>query len=114
MPAIQSAPREAPSFGQMFREARLAARRSVVETARYLSCSCSFVCLVEEGKRGLDRRRVTLAAGLFEIDPIPLVRESVRARGELTIKAANLPDVVIDILIGLSDQQAPERARSSD
>jgi transcriptional regulator with XRE-family HTH domain len=103
MPAAQSAPREALSFGQMFREARLAARRSGVEVGRLLGCSGSYICLVEEGKRGLDRRRVEIAARLFEVDPTPLVRASVLARGELTIKTSALPDKVIDLLIALAD-----------
>jgi transcriptional regulator with XRE-family HTH domain len=115
MPAIQSAPRESASFGQSFRAARLAARRSVLETATLLGCSSAYVCMIEDGKRGLDRGRVALAARLFEVDPTPLVRASVRAHGKLTIKTpADLPDVVVDFLIGLADQQPANGARSSD
>jgi hypothetical protein len=114
MPSTQSAPRESQLlFGRMFREARLKARRSALETSRHLGCTGSYICHVEQGKRGLAFGQIGTAARLFETDPLPLLRLAVRARGEVAIKAADLPDKVIDLLVAWSYDLAVDVARPS-
>lgn len=101
----------ATTFGEVFREARQRASKTLGEVARYLGVSISFVSDVEHSRRNpFKREQLIAAAGLFGVDPLTLIDAATKERGSMTVapRDASRLDIVASLARSI-DELTPDQ-----
>jgi transcriptional regulator with XRE-family HTH domain len=82
------------TFGEMMRNLRLKAGKTMGDMARYLSVSVTYVSDVERGTRApLTPEKILKVADYLNVDSKPLLATAARSRGafELNVNVATSP-----------------------
>ncbi len=91
------------SFGEVLRECRRQARKTLQETADFLGVSAVYVSEVERGKRPpFKNSRLEKLGEFFEIDPFKLIIAAWKQKGLLEVDLANASSAQVAVLSGLA------------
>jgi transcriptional regulator with XRE-family HTH domain len=91
------------TFGELLRQLRVAAGKSVGALARHLGVSVVYVSDVERGRRGpfvMDKLYQT--ATFLGVDPEVLVRAATNDKGSVNLDTKDYPDSAIDLFTSLA------------
>jgi transcriptional regulator with XRE-family HTH domain len=92
-----------PTFGQLIREARRRARKTLQDAATVLNVSVVYVSEVELGKRPpFSAERIEKLAVLYNAEASPLLEAACRERGYLEIDMASPSDWQLKVVSGLA------------
>lgn len=92
----------ARSFGQVLRQLRREAGRTLGDVARLLGVSAVYVSDVERGnRRAFTRERIIQIANFLEKDPTELLRAADRERGVIEYDITNARPLEADVVGGL-------------
>jgi transcriptional regulator with XRE-family HTH domain len=88
-----------PSFGDIFRQARLKAGKSLEAVADVLGYTAPYVSDVELNRRGpLTSTKIIEAAQFFKADPGPLLQSAAQQRGMYSLDVKGFSDAEFDFL----------------
>jgi transcriptional regulator with XRE-family HTH domain len=79
------------TFGELFREERKRAGKTLGQTAQHLGISLTYLSDVERNQRPpLNPERIRTAAAWFGIDPTELLAAAAERQGDFRVKTASL------------------------
>ncbi len=91
------------TFGQLVRDARRRAKRTLQDAARVLNVSVVYVSEVELGKRpAFSTDRIEKLAVYYHTDAAPLLEAALRERGYLEIDMESSSDWQVKAVSGLA------------
>lgn len=79
-------------FPKLFRRLRKDASKTLMDVARHLDVSVTFISDVEQGRRSMSPERVRQAAECFGIDPAELFAAASEGRGAFELAADNMTE----------------------